>query len=128
MDNLVFCFTDDHLASDGKKMRLGENLYHIVAHGESDGITVFGVKMSADELAKIIRKRNDYKGQEIALIGCSMGDDRNGEPFASHLAKRMGVEVIAATRVLWTDGTKDYIISSKAFDGRPDGKFKKFRG
>lgn len=123
----IFCFTDDHLFEHGQKIRLGEDKYHIVAHGTPESLVVFGVELSPEEVMDVLETRDDYHGESIALISCSTGDTRkNGTCYALELSRIADVPVIGATRILWTNGTKHYIISDRAFDERGDGVFQEY--
>lgn len=127
-DRPVFCFSDDFLHDHGVKIRLGDDYYHIVAHGKPDSLTVFGVSMTPEEVCEILKARQDYHGGPVALVSCSTGDERVVNVcFARKMANILGEDVQGATMVLWTDGTPEYIIADGPFNSKR-GSFKTFYG
>lgn len=123
----VFCVKGDHLIENARNVKLTENNYRVVMHGKPNACYLYGHEVTAKEFANVIKAREDYSGEDIDLISCSLGDDRKGVPFAKELADEMGVKTTAATRMLWTWGTSEYKISDKMFGSSGRGKFKEFK-
>ena len=124
--NRVFCVKGDYLIENARNVTLSEGNYRVVMHGNPNTCYLYGYEVSAKEFADVLRARGDFSGEDIDLISCSLGDSRGGVPFAKELANELGVNVTAATRLLWTWGTAEYKIADKMFSSERGGKFKRF--
>lgn len=75
--------------------------FDFAAHG-TPGHIEYGSrdnKMSARDLARVIKHNEAYNGEKIRLLSCSTGATKDG--FAQQLANALGVEVEAPTDVLF---------------------------
>lgn len=99
-----------------------EGYFDLAAHGATSTILYGqnGRRLSAREVARIIKHHKDYKGQKIRLLSCSTGTDENG--FAQQLANALGVEVEAPTDVLLVYPDGSYKVGM-----RGDGHMKTFK-
>lgn len=78
-----------------------EGFFDFAAHGAPDKI-LYGSsenKMTAREVAKIIRHNEAYHGQKVRLLSCSTGSSEDG--FAQQLANALGVEIEAPNDILF---------------------------
>ena len=94
-----------------------DGLYDIKAHGDYDGVKIFDTAVDANELAKIILMRSDYKGEPIRLLSCNTGRMVNGTCVAQELADLLNVEVqapddflIVSEKGWWNIGTDRFEI------------------
>lgn len=99
-----------------------EGYFDVAAHGASN-IICYGstdTKISARELARIIRHDQSYQGEKIRLLSCSTGSTDDG--FAQQLANALGVEVEAPTDILYIFPNGRLKIGIKG-----NGKMRKFK-
>ena len=99
-----------------------EGFFDFAAHGAAD-IIEYGseeMKLSARDVANIIRHNKDYNGQKVRLLSCNTGSTDDG--FAQQLANALGVEVEAPTDVLYVYSNGTYKIG---LDG--SGEMKTFK-
>ncbi|GAA2782072.1 hypothetical protein GCM10010452_07500 [Crossiella cryophila] len=104
-------------------------------HGAADRVRVGDQRLSAKDLADIIRANPDWDGEQpIRLISCQTG--RNDDGFAAQLAQELGVDVLAPTKDAWIDADGNVFASSAHLDGRgqdfrpgwpPNGEWATFR-
>jgi len=126
-DSRTFCLKGDYWISASSRIKLDESSLHFRMHGQADCYFLYGYRVTADEFADVVLSRNDFSGQSIVLVSCSVGDDRASTPFAQLLANLLGVDVWAPTRTIWASGALMCNISDRAFEDDESGFFKRFR-
>ncbi|MEU0885167.1 hypothetical protein ABZ345_41810 [Lentzea sp. NPDC005914] len=90
--------------------------YTVDLHGSSDRAEVNGQRLSAKDVADIIRSSGDWDGEQpIRLISCQTGTSKDG--FAAQLSHELGVDVIAPTKDAWVDDNGNIFASSSHHDG-----------
>ncbi|WP_396454083.1 ADP-ribosyltransferase [Actinomadura sp.] len=85
-------------------------------HGDADGLRVNGRRLSADDLAALIRSDPDWDGRRVMLLSCRTGEG----DFAAQLAQRLGVPVVAPRGLAWSDSDGNVFASSGRTDA--DGR------
>lgn len=91
-----------------------EGFFDFAAHGSRDSIE-YGSrdkKLTAREVARIIKHNESYHGEKVRLLSCSTGSTEDG--FAQQLANALGVEVEAPNDVLIVEPNGNYKIG---YDG-----------
>ncbi|TMR30398.1 hypothetical protein ETD96_33785 [Actinomadura geliboluensis] len=81
-------------------------------HGDRDGLLVNGRRLSADDLADLIRNDPNWDGRQVMLLSCRTGEG----DFAAQLSQRLGVPVVAPRGLAWSDADGNVYASS----GHPD--------
>jgi len=71
-------------------------------------------ELSAESLAKQIRESGKYNGGPIRLIACESGAVENG--IAQQLADKLGVEVLAPTKMVFVDKEGKMVVASDKND------------
>ncbi|GAA5531567.1 hypothetical protein Hgul01_05392 [Herpetosiphon gulosus] len=93
---------DDPAVRNGMRVKPIPDYYDVVGHGLPD--YMFGPdkqKLTAKQVADIIRAQPDYKGGSIRLISCHTGTCPTG--FAQQLANEMNVQVLGAHGSVFVD-------------------------
>lgn len=125
-DSRTLCLKGDYWISASSRIKLDESSLHFRMHGQADCF-LYGHRVTAAEFADVVLSRNDFSGQSIVLVSCSVGDERTCVPFAQQLANLLRVDVWGPTRTIWASDTLMYNISDRAFDDDKSGFFKRFR-
>ena len=98
-------------ADDGEMRDLASQVpeapgqYTVDIHGTADYFTWGNTRLSAGQLADLIRADPAWAGQPIRLISCDTG--AGAYPAAQQLADALGVPVRAPTELAWTNGNGD---------------------
>ncbi|MCL9761088.1 hypothetical protein [Frankia sp. AiPa1] len=70
-------------------------------HGSPDAFQVGPAELNASELASLIRRDDNWKGQPVRLMSCETG--QGDDPIAQKLADELGVTVTAPTELAFSD-------------------------
>ncbi len=87
--------TDTRMQNAATQITPDPGRYTVDVHTNQDHAVVGGRRVTATELASMIRSDSNYDGSPIRLIGCEAG--RRPDGFASQLARELGVDVTAPT-------------------------------
>ena len=94
---------EDLIVVYGRRARFKEDYFDVIIHGNEQhfwfkfGGEGKGVKVTAKQLADILRKKTSYKaGQPVRLISCNTGKCSSGP--AKQLANELGVKVLAPNK------------------------------
>ncbi|WP_211305315.1 hypothetical protein [Crossiella equi] len=119
----------------GMRVAADPGRFTVDMHGATDRVRVGDQRLSAKDLADIIRSSPDWDGEKpIRLISCQTG--RNDDGFAAQLARELGVDVLAPTKDAWIDADGNVFASSAHLDGKgqdfrpgwpPNGNWATFR-
>lgn len=112
-DNSIFA--DGLLGKNAKSIIPEQGYYDIVAHGTPNTAQLFGVDVTPEILANILKHREDYKkGLSIRLISCKTGIiDSRGLCFAQRLADILDVDVKAPTETIWVFPSGRFSVGTK---------------
>ena len=92
-----------------------DGFFDIIAHGTENSIFIVnnGVSVEIDHrsAARLIRGNKKYKRQSIRLLSCNTGTLPDG--FAQRLADKLGVIVIAPTKLLWAKPSGSYYVAGR---------------
>ncbi|MBE1533364.1 ADP-ribosyltransferase [Actinomadura algeriensis] len=111
---------DDAMRDLASRVPADPNRFVVDGHGDADGMRVGDRRLSADEVADLIRNDPNWDGREIMLISCETGDG----DFAAQLAQSLGVPVTAPNGLAWSNNDGSVYASSGHRDSegrlRPD--------
>ncbi|MFF2554733.1 hypothetical protein ACFVUS_27280 [Nocardia sp. NPDC058058] len=111
-----FHLSDPVLAELAAQIARDPNYFTVDVHITADGHARVGDRIyTPEEFANLLHRTNWGGENSIRLIGCEGAT--NG--FASHLARHLGVDVLAPTRPAWSD-TRGRVYTSSA-EIQPDG-------
>ncbi|WP_147376312.1 glycosyltransferase [Micromonospora radicis] len=95
--------------------------YLVFAHGTTDALLLGTDRISADQLAEMVRADPTWNQQPIVLISCETGQNIDAG-FAAQLAQLLpGTTVTAPNSAAWTTAEGQAFVASMEFDadGRP---------
>uniref|UniRef100_UPI0027424333 hypothetical protein n=1 Tax=Actinoplanes sp. RD1 TaxID=3064538 RepID=UPI0027424333 len=85
--------------------------YHVIGHGNRDGMSSAGLPLTPAEVAAHIRADPEWRGRPILLVACRTGEDReNG--FAARLARELpGTRIFAPGGIGWYSDAGSVIVA-----------------
>ena len=119
----------DLLKKYASRIKSDEGFYDVIIHGTDNNMQLYHpnkvtnkregkLKGWADitqkDLAKYLKKKQDYKGEPIRLLSCNTGKKANG--LAQNLANKMNVLVKAPNKTLYVHASGKISIGESPLD------------
>lgn len=116
---------DPDTAAAAKQLEAIPGHYTVDVHGGPDGVYIGDQKLTAKDLADLIRKDPNYDGRRVFLMSCETGQ---GHPsLASGLARELDAPVTAPDTLAWSGPDGKAWAANPTPDGSstfpPDGTF-----
>jgi hypothetical protein len=111
--------TDNFYIFSSKAKTL-EGFTDVVGHGTATTMEVMHngskVQVTHRTMARLLEQQGVKAGDKIRLLSCSTGEISNG--FAQGLAHKLGVEVLAPTKILWANEFGQLTVAGAKGTGR----------